>query len=406
MTDWTRERQISTIYFNRGRAEITSDPTRLLIDLVGAFRRFNRIDMRRIDQASAMYASFATMFSYSGLSFAVSRRALAIAKGLIRPGNTRDVFTCASMEFIHHYLAGDWDDDSVIDDGLVEEALRCGQLWDVNTYLGLYCDRRLRQGDFAGARALLARLDDMNESYGYAFAGTNHDGMTALLLLEERRLTEASRMAEDYTAMRHEDALRVFGLGTCAKAQLLLGRRDDAERSLAEAERITSRSIEVPPWQLSAYAAARLRHQVMMLEDALARRRPTALLSWQARGGVRYALRIAAKVSHPAHRDPAARRTRLVAARPTREALRAWERAVAAGTRMGALPELARTWAVAGESLATATARLLGLDGAACRARALEMLHALGLERDADARATRHDARNRAGRNLVGAGAP
>ena len=95
------------------------------------------------------------------------------------------------MEFIHHYLAGDWDDDSVIDDGLVEEALRCGQLWDVNTYLGLYCDRRLRQGDFAGARALLARLDDINESYGYAFAGTNHDGMTALLLLEERRLTEA-----------------------------------------------------------------------------------------------------------------------------------------------------------------------------------------------------------------------
>jgi tetratricopeptide (TPR) repeat protein len=178
--DWSRERQISTIYFNRAGPD-HQRPARLLMDLVGAFRRFNRIDMRRIDQASAMYASFATMFSYSGLSFAVSRRALAIAKGLIRPGNTRDVFTCASMEFIHHYLAGDWDDDSVIDDGLVQEALRCGQLWDVNTYLGLYCDRRLRQGDFAGARELLARLDDLNESYGYV-CGHQPRRAAALLL--------------------------------------------------------------------------------------------------------------------------------------------------------------------------------------------------------------------------------
>jgi class 3 adenylate cyclase/tetratricopeptide (TPR) repeat protein len=384
VTDWPRERQISDIYFNRGRAEITSDPTRLLIDLVGAFRRFNRIDMRQIDQASAMYASFATMFCYSGLSFAVSRRALAIAKGLIRAGNVRDAFTCASMDFIHHYLLGDWGDDSVIAEELVDEALGCGQLWDVNTYLGLYCDRRLRQGDFAGARALLARLADMNESYGYAFAGANHDGMTALLLLEERRLVEASRAAEDYVATRHEDALRVLGLGTHAKAQLLLGRREAAERSLAAAGRITSRSIEVPPWHLSAYAAARLRHQVALLDEAVAGGGSTAVLGWHARASIRYALRAAAKVSvQRTEIHQLAGRIWWLLGRRAR-ALRAWERAIAAGARMGARPELARTWAVAGESLADGGARLLGLDGAACRARALEMFRALGLTREAE----------------------
>src|SRR5262249_57330888 len=120
----------------------------------------------------------------------------ASVKGLIRPGNVRDVFTCASMDFIHHYLLGDWRDAFVIDEGLVEEALRCGQLWDVSTYLGLYCDRLLRQGDFAGARALLARLDDMDVSYGYSFAGAYRDGTTALLLLEERPLAEASTAAQ------------------------------------------------------------------------------------------------------------------------------------------------------------------------------------------------------------------
>jgi class 3 adenylate cyclase/tetratricopeptide (TPR) repeat protein len=406
VTDWARERQISHIYFNRGRAETTSDPTRLLIDLVGAFRRFNRIDMRQIDQASAMYASFATMFCFSGLSFAVSRRALAIAKGLIRPGNVRDVFTCASMDFIHHYLLGDWGDGYVIDDGLVEEALRGGQLWDVNTYLGLYCDRRLRQGDFAGARELLGRLDDMNDSYGYAFAGANHDGMAALLLLEERRLAEASRAIEDYTAMRHEDALRVLGLGTFAKTQLLLGRREAAEHSLAAAERITSRSIEVPPWHLSAYAAARLRHQVVLLEEAVAAGRSTALLGWNARASIRYGLRIARKVSiqRTEIHQLAGRIWWLLGRRAP--ALLAWQRALATGEQMGALPELARTWAVVGDSLADGGARLRGLDGAACLARSLEMFRSLGLEREAEGARQRTSRAAPASQTLRASGTP
>jgi tetratricopeptide (TPR) repeat protein len=406
VTDWPRERRISEIYFNRGRAEITSDPTRLLIDLVGAFRRFNRIDMSQIDQASAMYASFATMFCYSGLSFAVSRRALAIAKGLIRPGNVRDVFTCASMDFIHHYLLGDWRDAFVIDDGLVEEALRCGQLWDVNTYLGLYCDRRLRQGDFAGARALLAQLDDMAESYGYTFAGANRDGMTALLLLEERRLAEASAAAEEYTALRHEDALRVLGLGTCAKAQLLLGRRAAAERSLEAAERITSRSIEIPPWHLSAYAAARLRHQMALLEDAIAGGGSTAAVAWHARRSIRYALRVAAKVSiQRTEIHQLAGRVWWLLGRRAR-ALRSWEHALTVGVQMGARPEVARTWAVAGECLADSGVRLLGLDGAACTARSLEIFHALGLEREAEYARQRTAGASPAPRTLRASGAP
>ena len=213
-------------------------------------------------------------------------------------------------------------------------------------------------------------------------------------------------MAEHYTAMRHEDALRVLGLGTCAKAQLLLGRRDDAERSLAEAERITSRSVEVPPWQLSAYAAARLRQHVMLLEDAVASGVSTRLHGWRARGLVRYALRIAAKVSiqRTDIHQLVGRVWWLLGRR--RRALGAWEQAIAAGTSMGALPELARTWAVAGESLDDGDTSLVGLDGAACRARALEMFRALGLEQDADLARRRTSRSTAVSETLPASGAP
>lgn len=379
VTDWEREREVYQILFNRGRAEITSDPTRLFFDMVGGFRRINRIDARQIDQASAMVASAATVFCYSGLSFAVSARALDIARRLIRPGNVRDTFTVACMDFIHPYLLGDWHDRHVIDEELVEEAIRHGQLWDVNTYLGLYCDRLLRQGEFGRARGLLERLHELDTAFGYTFAGANRDGMTALLLAEERRLPEALAAIDGYTQARHEDALRVLGLGTRAKIQMLSGDTAAATASLAAAEKITTRSREVPPWHLSAYAVGRLRCDLTALEKA----RHSLPTRHRARRSMRYALRIAARVAiQRTEIEQLAGRVLWVLGR-RRSALLCWRRAIATGERLGARPELARTWAMIAHALESDPGRTFdGMAPERCRERARALFAEIGLESD------------------------
>src|SRR5439155_1060293 len=86
------------------------------------------------------------------------------------------LFIYREAEFVYHYLLGNWADEYLIENELVEQNLRYGQVWDVSNYLGLECDRRLRHGDFAGARRILARLADINDAYGYAFAGVTRDG--------------------------------------------------------------------------------------------------------------------------------------------------------------------------------------------------------------------------------------
>jgi class 3 adenylate cyclase/tetratricopeptide (TPR) repeat protein len=379
VADWDLEREVFQILFNRGRAEITSDPTRLFFDMVGGFRRINRIDARQIDQASAMVASAATVFCYSGLSFAVSARALDIARRLIRPGNVRDTFTVASMDFIHHYLLGDWNDAHVIDGELVEEAIRHGQLWDVNTYLGLHCDRLLRQGDFPRARALLDRLHELDSAFGYTFAGANRDGMTALVLTEERRLDEALAAIDVYTEGRHEDALRVLGLGTRAKIQILSGDSRGAATSLAAAEKITTRSREVPPWHLSAYAAARLRCDLAALDEA----RHFMPLRQQARRSMRYALRIAASVAVQRTEIEQLAGRVLWSLGRRRSAFKQWQRAIATGERLGARPELARTWAAIARALDAGTGLTFdGVDAAQCLERARELFAGAGLAWD------------------------
>jgi class 3 adenylate cyclase/tetratricopeptide (TPR) repeat protein len=384
VADWTAEREVFQIILNRGRAEITSDPTRLLFDSVAAFRRLNGVDATQIDQASAVYASAGAVFCYSGLSFSISRRAIALAKGLVRPGSVRDQFTCASMEFIQNYLAGDWDDAFVVEEGLVEDALRFGQLWDVNTYLGLYCDRRLRQGDFAGARTLLGRLADLNDAYGYAFAGANHDVTLALLLLEQRRVRDALHAIEPYVAARHEDPLKVLGYGTRAKIQLLLGDGEAAAESLLAAERITSRSREIPPWHLSAYAAARLRFDLHALEAGDGGRSPAAL-GRRARASARYALGIAARAAlqRTEVRQLAGRLWWLLGSR--RRAIAHWRESLRVGMQLGARPELARTYAEIGRSIEQGGDSALAIDGVdaeGCFERAAALFGEVGLPLD------------------------
>lgn len=340
VADWDQERMASEILFNRARAEITSDPTRLFFESVAALRHFNEIDARQVEQSSAIYASAAGMFCYSGISFPIGKRIMQQARALVQHGNVQQEFTCASMEFIIRYLEGDWADGHVVDGNLLDEALRHGQLWDANTYLGLYCDRLLRQGRFDEARAVLRRLQTMRDDYGYSFAGTNRDGMTAILLAEERNLDDALAAATHYREQVEEAPLRVLAIGTQAKIEVLRGDLDAAATSLEEAEKIISRSRELPPWHVSAAATAGLLHALHRLRHAGAAERNRC--AGQLRRSLHRATRTAAKVA--VQRTEIGRLAGLALWQLGHHsrARAMWRRTMKTGTALGAQPELER----------------------------------------------------------------
>ena len=64
-----------------------------------------------------------------------------------------------------------------------------------------------------------------------------------------------------------------------------------------------------------------------------------------------------------------------------------WRQSIETGRRLGAQPELGRTYAEVGRRLgaeATRTRELEGMDAAACRHKARKIFEKLGLERDLD----------------------
>jgi len=180
----------------------------------------------------------------------------------------------------------------------------------------------------------------MRDDYGYSFAGTNRDGMTAILLAEERNLDHALAAAARYREQVAEAPLKVLAIGTQAKIEVLRGDLDAAGTSLQAAEEIISRSRELPPWHVSAAATAGLLHSLHRLQHAgSAERRSCAR---QLRRSLRRATQTAAKVA--VQRTEIGRLAGLALwqlGHPSR-ARAMWRHTMETGTALGAQPELAR----------------------------------------------------------------
>jgi tetratricopeptide (TPR) repeat protein len=371
----TEHRDDIQIRYPRIKAQSTSNPTRLLFDYTRAVRLLNQTDPQVVpEQVIGLYSGFAAMFAYSGISFRLGRRYLALSDRLRRPGHAKDLFDHSCLVCICNYLEGIWDDEAgTVPGEVVGEALRYGGLWEVNTYLGLDADRRLRRGDFAGTRRRLDELTEMAESYGFEFARTNHSAETTLLLLEERQLEAGLDAANLYYAAVQDDPLRVLALGSKVKAQVLLGDQEGAAATLAVAESIVRAAPIIPPWHVSAVVVGRLLYDLAEIETSSAAR--DTLLA-QAQRSARAACRVAGRVA--VQRGEIYRLTAHVhrASGKPELAARWLAKAIAECERLGARPELAR---------AHADAAQFGLDlgdgrsGEMHLSRALELSEELGL---------------------------
>jgi hypothetical protein len=130
-------------------------------------------------------------------------------------------------------LEGDWSAEHEIDPR--SSTRRCG--WATCTgrhhYLGLLAEKRLYQGDFAGAERASAQIDAIWQDYQYDLAKTNHYWLRTLAALD-RSASRTRAAAIEYYEENPEDLLHLLALGCRAKSEVLLGDLDAAERSLAE----------------------------------------------------------------------------------------------------------------------------------------------------------------------------
>jgi class 3 adenylate cyclase/tetratricopeptide (TPR) repeat protein len=371
-------REVLEVMYWRARAQTTTDPERFFFDSIASIRRLNQLDPSTVEGAAGKYAGASALFSFSGFSFAISRAFLDVARPLIQEGNLADVFPYRVFRFVHNYFAGNWREPPEIDDGLVEQALRYGQLWDVDSFLGLDGEKQLDMGDFAAAQRRLGQISEITDAYGYEFARSNQLALHAFIPLAQRRLPEALAAVESYHRERHEKLLNLIALGTKAKIQTLLCEYEAAEETLHQADALTARIGIVPPFHAGAYRLSRQLLDVRQLEAALTRGDRVMAQAYRKRARVssrraRATARKMARLRTEAYRTTGTCQWLLGNARA---AGRWWRRSLQEGERLGAKLEVARTCAEVGTRMLQSGGRLTTLNGTVAttymeRARAL-----------------------------------
>lgn len=336
-----RDDEFFEILNARARAGVTSDPRRIFSDNIGGVRHVNRIRPAEFTHSCSMYCVAGGMFSFSGLSLRIASRFLERARQCQSEGNLRDAFDCQHLHFVISYLGGEWDDQSLLDSQLLAEMIQQGHFWDLQTYLGLACNRLSSQGRFAEATAHLQKLEHLRDAYEFEFAADNFEGESAILSLERRDLVTGLAASERYLERRNEAGLRVHALGIQSKLLFHAGERGRADTALAEAATIVENADAIPPWHASTFALAQLARDVeRFVETTGADRRGN--LS-KARRSRKRALNIT--------RTVASQRTEALRLSGTlswlegrrRRALKHWKNALQLGESLGARPELART---------------------------------------------------------------
>ena len=203
-------------------------------------------------------------------------------------------------------------------------------------------------------------------------------------------LDEALGTIEIYYDEHSEIMFNIVALGTRGRVRVRRGELELAERDIERGESLIREAGRVPPLHASYVRSARFLLEVHRAEnDAAGGEPPSRAVLRRLRASRREALRVSAWV--PWRRSEALRlagREAWLRGRPG-AALKWWQRALDCASSLGALPELARTYADAGHSMSRSARplELNGRDARRCVEEASRIFAEIGMRPELDTRA-------------------
>ncbi|MBW2722742.1 MAG: AAA family ATPase [Deltaproteobacteria bacterium] len=387
-----RDRELMDTMFRRAMAQSTTNPIHFFVDSTAMLRALSRFDPYSVPESAAMFSGVIAIFSFGGISFDIGRRFLEVARELAEGGALEErALYYRTLCFLHNLLAGDWSEEHSIEQGALDEGLREGRFWETSTYLDLDCQRQTTQGNFDAAWTRIAQLTEIADLYEYDLAGSARLAQTAFVHIERREFDDALHALEVYYDEHSEVLFNVTAVSMGARVHALRGDAEIAAEEIDRAEALMTKAGRVPPFHAGNVYSARHLVDVLALENVAkaSAARGTGTPAFKAAAKRARASRKAAlsSANRAAWRKPEALR---LAGREAwllgrqKDAIDWWEQAVDCATTLGARPELGRTLADAGRSLADARTEstLRGRDARSCLREAREIFEDLSLAVD------------------------
>ena len=364
-----RDNEVIELSFWAGSALALFDHTRQFQVAMATMRRMTKFDLSKMPKVSGYWGAVASVFSLGGLSFKLSNRLLEVSHRYSVADDIGDLmqYTCFSTMVYH--CQGSWGKISALDENLLNASLRIGEFWHISMYLWFYGLVKGEQGEFSHLMKIIDKLYEIGETYDYVLAIILAGGLQANHLLKTRSVHEAMSEAEQRISLSREKGTELqegYSMATKAEAQQLSGDTEGARDSISQASEIYEKQTSaVIRLFVAPYMAARLFVYVEQLKHAIHSENSSDMANLRKRAYE------AGKVAVRNSKKYAPYRTKIFRLMGLYywlidnqgKALKWWEKTIQEGERLGARPDLSRTYFEVGKRLLEPKSKYKELNG-------------------------------------------
>lgn len=268
----TRENEIFELRYKKAVSLVHLDPEECFIAFMSTLNKLNKYDITKIENGIGIWVSGSGLFSWTGISFKLSKKMLDYNKAIIDKNDNKAVLYYDLFELLHQSFVGDWIDVKEYDQNLVELNLRIGEFWHVSTYLLFHGYINIGQGEFEKAEMIISKLWEISKDYGNENGTEYWYTLKIKSLIIFGKLQDALKEVDEgisFLTRTGRETVTIYYLGFKAVIQVLLMDFDEANETLKQTRELASRQIRLLPIYISSSLLGQFLLDLHLLEQAI-----------------------------------------------------------------------------------------------------------------------------------------
>lgn len=387
------DKETFELYFKEGQSLQFIDPNRQFMMAIELFRRTLQFDLSKIPKLSGYWSGISAIFSASGLSFRLSNKLLSIAKLYRVEEDIWSQMTYDCMSNIIHTCQGAWGKMKILNEDLLNSSLRIGDFWNVSAFLWSYGLVNAEKGEYEHLVKAIDKLNEIAKTYDWDEAISYVIELKVDFLVNTRKAHEAISESDQglpYMREKGDKFHEMMVLAFKAEAQQLAGDTQGASDSISQASNIyEAQPFVIMPLFVAPYAASRFFVDVERLKNAIRSKSSLDVVHLKKRAYNTGKAAIRNSRKYAPYRTKILRLMGLYywLLGKQGKALKWWDKAVGEGERLGARPDLSRTYFEVGKRLLEPKSKYKELNGIKAKGyleKARVLFEEMGLERDLD----------------------
>ena len=320
-----------------------------------------------MENGVSIYIESSGLFSFSGVSFKISRKILDYTKNYVSKSNIKSVFFYNFYELLHDFISGNWHKELKYDENLVDRYLKTGEVYQAAAYTVIIALLRIEQGYFNDAEVLVDKICEIGEIYDNDYARGTKYLVNTKLLLKRRRLYDALNEADTGITFLNRVHQHLYALcvsGIKANIQFLLKDIRGMENSLLQAKELELYEKKVAPFYINNLLLSQFLFDLFMLKEVTSSYDKFKIPQFRKNAYHSGNVVVKNSMKYAANKTEAFKLMGVYYwfVGKQNKAFAWWDKSIQDGELLGALPELAHTYLEVGKRLIEKKSRVRELN--------------------------------------------